>query len=361
LVKKSRLRQKLLKWYDANLRDLPWRDSHDAYAIWVSEVMLQQTQVQTVIPFFRNFLKSFPTIQALADANSQELLHAWAGLGYYSRVRCLQKAAQEIVKKHGGRFPETYCDLLALPGIGRYTAGAILSIAFNKPHSVVDGNVTRVVSRLFLLTEDSRTSKFKKILWNLAGQLLSRNSPGNFNQALMELGATICSPRSPTCLLCPWNTECLARREGLEEQLPRKTGRSESVESQQAVAVVGHRGRYLIVKRKGARVLRDFWEFPGCEFKQAEDLKRSLASRIRRDLGLKICLKDRLVTVKHVITKHRITVQAFLAELSPSQPTLKKNRNIRWVRLSEVDRYPFGSASMRILRVLRDRKASGTM
>ncbi len=361
MVKKSRLRQKLLKWYDANLRDLPWRDSHDAYAIWVSEVMLQQTQVQTVIPFFRNFLKSFPTIQALADANPQELLHAWAGLGYYSRVRCLQKAAQEIVKKHVGRLPETYCDLLALPGIGRYTAGAILSIAFNKPYSVVDGNVTRVLSRLFLLTEDSRTSKFRKILWNLAGQLLSRNSPGNFNQALMELGATICSPRSPACLLCPWNAECLARREGLEEQLPRKTGRSESVESQQAVAVVGHRGRYLIVKRKGARILRDFWEFPGCEFKQAEDLRHALASRIHRDLGLKICLKDRLVTVKHAITKHRITIQAFLAELNPSQPTPTKSRITRWVRLSEVDRYPFGSASMRILKALRDRQASGVM
>ena len=261
LAKKDGLLRKLLKWYDANKRDLPWRDSHDAYAIWVSEVMLQQTRVQTVIPFFRRFLRTFPTLQALADASLQELLQAWAGLGYYTRVRCLQKAAQQIIKKYGGRIPETDSELLALPGIGQYTAGAILSIAFSKPYPVVDGNVTRVLSRLFLLEDDSQTSKSRRTLWNLAGQLVPRSSPGNFNQALMELGSTICSPRSPACLLCPLSQECLARREGLEEQLPRKKGRSESLESRQAVAVVGHRGRYLIVKRKGTRLLRDFWEF----------------------------------------------------------------------------------------------------
>jgi len=321
--------------------------------------MLQQTQVQTVIPFFRSFLEAFPNFQALADANPQDLLRAWAGLGYYARVRYLQKTAREIVKNHGGRFPSEHRDLLGLPGIGRYTAGAILSIAFNRPYPVVDGNVTRVLSRLFLLTEDSQTSKFKENVWNLAGQLLSRKSPGNFNQALMELGATICSPRSPACLLCPWSSECLARQEGVEDQLPRKTVRPGRVESQQAVAIVGHQGRYLIVKRKGVRVLCDFWEFPGYESRRTGELKRSLVSRIRRDLGLKIHVKEKLVTVKHIITKHRITVHAYLAELNPSERRLTRRGNARWVRLSEIERYPFGSASTDILNALKKRVESG--
>ena len=355
LVKRGRLRQKLLEWYTANRRDLPWRDSHDPYAIWVSEVMLQQTQVKTVIPFFVNFLKAFPTLQALTEANPRELLHAWAGLGYYSRVRSLQKAAKKIAKQHDGKFPETYSELLALPGIGPYTAGAILSIAFGKPYAVVDGNVTRVLSRLFLLAEDSQTSSFRKTLWNLADQLLSRKSPGNFNQALMELGATICSRRAPNCLLCPWNRECLALEKGLQEQLPRRAARSESIVSRQAVAVVGHRGRFLIVKRKGLQVLRDFWEFPGCEFNESKDPKRTLVGRIRRDFGLKIYLRDRLVTFKHSITKQRITIQAFLAELDPTAATTTKGRDARWVRLSEIGRYPFGSASIQILKPLKEK------
>jgi A/G-specific adenine glycosylase len=317
--------------------------------------MLQQTQVQTVIPYYLNFLKLFPTIRDLATAHSQHLLRAWAGLGYYSRARNLQKAAQQILRNHHGKFPETVQELLTLPGIGRYTAGAILSIAFNQSFPVVDGNVTRVLSRLFLLNGDTRSSGFQEVLWGLAGQLLAKERPGDFNQALMELGSTLCSSRSPHCLPCPWNGQCLARQKGLEGRLPQKVKRAETVETSQAVAVIRYRGRFLITKRIGESILNDFWEFPGGEFNQAKALKRALATRIQRDFGLRIHVKELLMTVKHGITKHHITLQVFLAELKSPGLSPRINRNARWVRLWEANRYPLGAASMKILKALRER------
>ena len=217
------LQQSLLKWYDAHQRDLPWRNTTDPYPVWISEVMLQQTQVQTVIPYYLKFLEYFPSIAALAEADTDALLRLWAGLGYYSRARNLQKAARIIVDQFGGRFPQNYSDVLALPGIGRYTAAAIVSIAFGQQYAVLDGNVSRVLARLFRISGDLKSSAVQNRLWAVAQQLLPPTRPGDFNQAVMELGATVCSPRQPRCLLCPWTRHCLARQQGLQELLPQKS------------------------------------------------------------------------------------------------------------------------------------------
>ncbi len=334
---------------------MPWRLTTDPYAIWISEVMLQQTQVQTVVPYYKKFLELFPTIKDLAEADPRNLLKTWAGLGYYSRARSLQKAAQQIILRHGGTFPRRHEDLIALPGIGSYTAGAILSIAFGQPYPVVDGNVTRVLSRLFLLRGDSKTTRFQRTVWGLAGQLVPEHAPGDFNQALMELGAIICTPRAPRCLFCPWNASCRARLEGMQEELPRKRKGPGSIDSQRAVAVIRKRGRFLIVKRTGQMVLNEFWEFPGGEFNQIKDVRRALVGRIRRDFGLGIRLQERLVTAKYAITRRRITLEVYTAELTSSPTPTPRGRNIRWIRLSDTDRFPFPSATQRILDVLKTR------
>ena len=232
--KRDILQRSLLKWYDEHQRDLPWRNTTDPYPVWISEVMLQQTQVQTVIPYYLKFLEHFPSVAALAKADTDALLRLWAGLGYYSRARNLQKAAQIIVEQFGGRFPQSYTDVLALPGIGRYTAAAIVSIAFGQPYAVLDGNVSRVLARLLSMSGDPKSSAVQNRLWAAAQQLLPRARPGDFNQAVMELGATVCSPRQPRCLLCPWTRQCLARQQGQQELLPEKARRRKSRRSLRA-------------------------------------------------------------------------------------------------------------------------------
>ncbi len=312
--------------------------------------MLQQTQVQTVIPYYQRFLEAFPDIEHLARADPQYLLKTWAGLGYYSRARNLQKAAQRIVQLHGGKFPKTYEEVRALPGIGRYTAGAILSIALDRSYPVLDGNVTRVLTRLFKLKGDPKVSAFQRQLWDIAGRLLVRKRPGDFNQALMELGAIICSPRQPRCLICPWHSECSARKEGLQEAFPEKRKALVIRRLRRAVVVIQHRGRVLIIKRTGERLLQDFWEFPGGEFKEETELETALIEKIRRDLGLRIRSLQLLKTIKHAITNRRITLEVYVAALHNSARV--KARNVKWVSLSEIDRYPFPSAALRIVSAL---------
>ena len=229
-----RLQTGLLAWYGQHQRRLPWRESRDFYPVWVSEVMLQQTQVQTVVPYFLRFMKAFPTLEDLAEADTRDLLRIWAGLGYYSRARNLQKTARILVREHGGKFPGSYREALRLPGIGRYTAAAILSIAFDLPLPALDGNVVRVLSRLFCLRGDPAKSPLQGMLAAAGQQLLPAYRPGDFNQALMELGATVCLPRNPRCLLCPWSSHCEALKSGMQERLPEKGKRSEMILSRQA-------------------------------------------------------------------------------------------------------------------------------
>ena len=268
----------LLDWFAANARDLPWRRTRDPYAIWVSEIMLQQTQVKTVIPFWERWLSELPTIEAAAKAPSAKIHKLWEGLGYYTRVRNLQKAALVIVEKHGGKFPGKFDEVLALPGIGRYTAGAICSIAFNQPKPILDGNVIRVLTRIFGIGENPKEKTTNARLWQLAEELVlthhakhrkirgrAKNSASHFNQSLMELGALVCTPRNPQCLICPVNKFCIAFKENRTEELP-NLGKREAATARTFFAfVIERNGKFLVRQRPVGVVNAHLWEFPNVE------------------------------------------------------------------------------------------------
>ncbi len=321
--------------------------------MWISEVMLQQTQVQTVIPYYRRFLAAFPTIRDLAQADDRELLRLWAGLGYYSRAKNLQRAAREIICNHGGKFPCSYSEVLSLPGIGRYTAGAILSIAFDAPFPVLDGNVIRVLTRLFRMRGDTKASHLQNLLWQYSQELVPIQRPGDFNQAIMELGAVVCSPRQPHCTICPWQSECEARKEGIQELLPEKRRTVATERVHWAVAVLLHHGRVLIVKRTKGRLLRDFWEFPGGIFKETRNVKATLRKRVFENLGLQIRLLKPLTTIRHAITHRRITLVAFEAKLEGEAAVKVKSNETKWVKREDLEKFPFAAASQKLIRMLR--------
>lgn len=347
----QRLQTRLLAWYQQHRRQLPWRESRDFYPVWVSEVMLQQTQVKTVVPYFLRFMKAFPTLVDLARADTQDLLRSWAGLGYYSRARNLQKTAQILVREHGGEFPRSYREVVRLPGIGCYTAAAILSISFDQPLPALDGNVVRVLSRLFRLEGNPAKSPVQGMLAAAGQQLLPSDRPGDFNQALMELGATVCLPRNPSCLVCPWSSHCEALKSGVQERLPEKGPRPDIHRSCQAAVVIWHRGRILIRRRSSLRLLQDMWEFPGWAATQS-DLAGSLLKQIKGELNLSVRLDSPLTTIKHAVTNRRITLTVYQARLMPPlQPTLSIPGS-RWIWLSQAGRYPLTAAASRIVQAL---------
>ena len=353
-----RLQTGLLAWYRQHQRQLPWRESQDVYPIWVSEVMLQQTQVQTVVPYFLRFMAAFPTLEELARADTQDLLRCWAGLGYYSRARNLRQAARILVREHGGEFPRSYREALRLPGIGPYTAAAILSIAFDQPLLALDGNVVRVLARLFRLEGDPARSPVQGMLAAAGQQLLPAHRPGEFNQALMELGATVCLPRNPRCLLCPWSSHCEALKSGVQDRLPEKGKRPDTRLSRQAAAVIRHRGRFLIRRRSGARLLQDMWEFPGGEFKRS-DLAHSLVKQIQGEFALSVRLGSPLTTIKHAVTNRRITLTVYEARLKPPLPPTLSIPDARWIWLSQAGRYPLTAAASRIVQALEAEVSRG--
>ncbi len=262
---KQALQSELITWFHVNKRALPWRQDNDWYSVFLSEFLLQQTQVAQALPYFNKLLRLYPTVVHLAAASEDELLKHWAGLGYYSRARNLRKAAQAIVSRFNGRFPTTFSDALSLPGIGPYTAAAILSIAFNKPHAVVDGNVMRVVSRLFNITDDIRQTKTQKAIRAIVQQLLPHQSPGIFNEAIMELGALICLPSTPHCNRCPLQHHCLARQMDATDNVPFKSSGAPKKHWYHFVLVLVHEGRFLFVKRPAPGLLAGMWEFPSLQ------------------------------------------------------------------------------------------------
>ncbi len=276
----------LVAWFEENQRDLPWRRTYDPYHVWISEVMLQQTQVETVLPYYARFLKEFPTLEALAIADEPKVLGLWAGLGYYSRARNLMAAAREIAARHGGRVPSDYDALIALPGVGRYMAGAILSIAFNKPYPIVDGNVRRVLSRIFGWTDEN-----PKALWEAATRLAQSAEPRLVNQALMELGATVCSFKSPRCMVCPLQGECVAFKTGMQDRIPPAKKRPAAVHVRLCAIVQGTNGRYLMKCADG------LWEFP---------MFAELPAGAFNEVG----------SCRHTITHHRISVTVYAGSLA---------------------------------------------
>jgi len=342
----------LVRWYRSSRRDLPWRRDPDPYRVWISEAMLQQTTVKTVLGYYERFLERFPSIAALAAAREADVMAAWSGLGYYSRARNLRAAAREIVAEHGGAFPDDAASVAALPGFGPYTTGAVLSIAFGRRVPLVDGNVARVLARIFLVRGDPKSSAVRAKLWSIAGDLVALAAdPSDWNQALMELGALVCTPRKPACLLCPVSSECRARRAGVEETLPEKTARKAS-RAVEGAAVVARRGRKILLVRRGddEDVLPGIWEPPGVLFWSGPGRPdaRAVEAAVRDRHGLTLRVRDRLTEVAHTITTRRLTTSVFAGDaISP----LPRDRNrARWVDPDELDDLPLSSLARKVLR-----------
>lgn len=326
------MRAPLLAWYRRAQRDLPWRKRVSPYRTWISEIMLQQTTVAAVIPKYEVFLRRFPDIPSLAAASESLVLKHWAGLGYYRRARNLRRAARVIMSEHGGRFPSDFDSILALPGVGRYTAGAILSIAFSKPYPVVDGNVIRVFSRLFGLRGKPRDPSFEKKIWSRAEALLPRRTPGDWNQALMELGATVCTPDSPSCGRCPVAKSCVAFKKGLQDRFPLADKQRMAVPVQWTCLRIVRRGKLLIWRRsKNERLLKDLWGLPE-------------AGRLAAVPG------RRLAAATHSITHHHLSVELREAELSEGS---RLPSRARWVPLAKVTDYLVSSLWLKLLGTLR--------
>jgi len=339
-------RRALLSWYDRHRRELPWRRTKDPYRIWVSEVMLQQTTVKTATPYFEAFLTRFPTLQALAEEPQEEVLGAWSGLGYYHRARNLHRGAQHVAERHGGRFPRTLEAALAVPGVGLYTASAILSIAYGLPLPVVDGNVRRVLARLLAL----RGPECRKDgpYYNRAEELLDRERPGDWNQALMELGATVCTPRDPGCDACPLRSRCRARALGIVDELPEGRARRAPVDVQVAAALVEKDGKVLLVRRPEGRLLGRMWEVPqtSLESRGLPDLARELEERH----GLRVVPGALAVRARHAITFRRITLEGYRSRLKappPSDPD-----RFLWARPEEMAALPVSSSTRKLLKGL---------
>lgn len=346
------LQKPLLQWYDRNKRDLPWRGIHDPYATFVSEMMLQQTQVKTVIPYYHRFLKELPDWKSLARAREEKVLKLWEGLGYYRRARNLQAAAQMVVGEYGGKLPDTMEEITKLPGVGPYSAGAVLSIGFEKPHPVVDGNVIRVFSRLFLLRGNLKTGEGHQKVWELARHLIPQDRPGDFNQAVMELGATLCFSDNPQCLLCPLLSQCQASQKGLQNELPEMPKAQETVEIRMAAFLIREKNRVLVKKRSQAeKWLKGMWEFPSAEGKTFEEARAKLDKELKTKSGSRPSLE-----VRHQITHHKVRLRLFPSPV-PKNPRLSKD--FKWVTAKELVRLPFASAQNKLRRWVLDQAKNG--
>jgi A/G-specific adenine glycosylase len=350
----------LLRWYDRHRRSLPWRDTRDPYAIWVSEIMLQQTQVKTVIPYFERWMARFPTVSALAAADDDDVLHTWQGLGYYSRARSLKRAAEVVLDRHQGELPRAPEDLRALPGIGPYSAGAIASIAFGERVPIVDGNVIRVLTRLFALRGDPTRAPLKAELWRRAGELVTEERPGDFNQALMELGATVCTPEAPRCEACPLASACEGRARGIAAELPDLPPRAKPTEVAMAAAVVMRRGRVLVVKRAAdAERWASMWQFPAVEL-QAGEAPQSGAERAASELlRARVESGELLGSVRHSVTRYRIRLSAYCCRIGKGEAIEPRIGNTRFVAPVELERLAMPAAHRRIARLLFELSIGG--
>lgn len=344
----SDFRKKLLRWYQSNYRRLPWRETSSSYQIWVSEVMLQQTTVKAVVPYYTEWIKLFPDIESLSKAPLQAVLKAWQGLGYYQRVKNMHKASKIIMDEHNGMIPQDYDELKKLPGFGPYITAAVLSLAFNKPYPVIDANVRRVLMRMKRMHREA-SPKYDPILIQFISPHIPQRNMGHFNQAMMELGALICRPKNPSCLLCLLTEFCKAYEAGEQEIIPRPKKRNyRKIEA--VVGIIKRQQKYLIQKRPPKGLLADLWEFPGGKRKKGESREEALRREIKEELDTEAKEEKFLTKVHHAYTQFQVTLYAYECRLK-NEPHLRKGTH-RWTTLKGLKRYPMPSGSVKIVRFL---------
>jgi A/G-specific adenine glycosylase len=335
----------ILDWYTKHARVLPWRGLSDPYAIWVSEIMLQQTRVETVIPYFERWLRQFPTVQALAEAPEQVVLSAWEGLGYYSRARNLHKAAKMVVSEFGGQIPHEISQLRKLPGVGRYTTAAIASIAFNQDFATLDGNLRRVFARVFDVAEPADAPAGDQILWALAEEHVPPGRAGDYNQALMDLGATICLPKTPLCLLCPLDEVCQARALGVQAQRPVLKPKAAVPHKLKIAVVILQDESVLLALRPAQGLLGGLWEFPSAEVNA--DTPEALVAAIETEYQLRVKPSAALMEIRHAYTHFTLTESAWRCDLIQKTD----HASLKWVPVAELDDYPMGKVDRGIAKV----------
>jgi A/G-specific adenine glycosylase len=356
-VSRRSLAKKLLAWFAKHARDLPWRRTRDLYAIWLSEIMLQQTQVATVIPYWERFLAQFPDVESLAAAEEREVLRLWEGLGYYRRARQLHAAARKIVEEHGGEFPTEHDAVRGLPGIGRYTAGAILSIGLDQRLPILEANSIRVLSRLTAFEGDPASTAGRKYLWSVAEQILPAKQCGAFNQALMELGSEICKPQNPACDRCPVAALCQARQRQLVEQIPRSGKRTNYEDITEVAVIVRERGRVLVRHCQPGERWAGLWDFP--RFAATSDgaggvsIERQVAEHVRELAGLDVIAGRRLTTLKHGVTRFRITLHCYEATRATRARMFADRDSLQWVAIARLSDYPLSVTGRKIVGLLQ--------
>lgn len=345
--------QRLLEWFSVHARDLPWRSTRDAYAILVSEVMLQQTQVDTVVPAYREWMGRFPDLETLAEASQEEVLKAWEGLGYYARALNLQRTARLILEHHGGRVPREDEELLALPGIGRYTAGAVQSIAFDLPRAAVDGNVERVLCRFLDIDTPARERRNQILFARIIREMMEENSPGDMTQALMELGALVCLPRKPRCGGCPLGGLCLALSRGTVSKRPVPRPRKLTQAIQASVAILTDGERIFLQKRPPEGLMANLWEFPGGKLEEGETPRAALMRELFEELGIKVRGEKKVGTIRHAYTSFSVTLHVYLARMNGRESFQDPSGNLAlpsgWFTPEEARRLPMPAANVKIL------------
>ena len=348
---------RLMRWYARGARDLPWRRTRDPYAIWVSEVMLQQTQVAKVVPYYTRFLKRFPTRAALARASLREVLRAWEGMGYYARARNLHRAVRAMATKAEAAWPTTAEAWQRVPGVGRYTASAIASIAFGEAAPVLDGNTRRVLARLDDYAGDARSARGEAHLLGVAARMMSARNPGKFNQALMELGATLCTPRTPQCARCPLREVCRANARGTQMMRPRPRVTPRVPHVDVTCGIVRRADHVLIAQRPAEALLGGLWEFPGGKRERGEALAACLRRELREELGIRVHVGRARGTRDHAYSHFRVTLHVFECALTSGTPRAIQAADVRWARIRDLGRYPMGKLDRQLARSLQAEEA----
>lgn len=348
----ARFRRALTAWYRRHARPLPWRNTSDPYRIWISEIMLQQTTVVAVVPYFERFLERFPTLAALAAAKEEEVLRLWEGLGYYSRARNIHRTARRIIGELDGVFPCDVDGLRDLPGIGRYTAGAIASFAFQRAAPILEANTLRLYSRLLGFRGDPRSAAGQRLLWDFAARIVPRQDPGSFNQALMELGATLCTPDEPACPSCPVRTACAAFANGSQHEIPVRAVRVAPTAVTEVAIAIQRGSKYLLLKRPAGERWAGLWDFVRFAWTADGSISTArLANAVRTQTGLSVAIGDAVTQIRHSVTRFRITLHCYKAEWAAGELS-DSNREFRWVTPGRFSRFPLSMTGRKFSRLL---------